>query len=567
MTIAKKLFSILLLITIATSCSPTTITVREINLSETELVLQPGQTETITAEVLPEDATDKTVTWKSESESISVENGTITVSAEAVPGTYTITATSSSNPEVSAICTITVQAAAAGGGGGGGGPVVPATPDVVFDVSSLPDGSISDQTLVSDPITVEESDSVIKLTGLESGKLYSLYTEQAQAIRARSSAKISEGNKNRYTFVLPEGETEIEFNASDIGLGNGGSFRIGEVYAPHINFEDGNEAMTISESDEPIFTDENGRKVYEKYFSIDISGIEDRSNIALITTSTGSGSGGHNYGFVSETGEAIREKEIGSVFDLSEFDTVYIYLYMEVTESLDSISVSLHLVNPITIGTEAVDIKAPSIYRIEPSAENRYMVFELEGGPDQNIYLGATGLNEDLNARNLETGKRHPRFFPVKMDGNKVIFNLEANANPIIFNIESIGDSYTVKAHIDEEMEEINLRKIEVEADKDLDTTLIIPAGEAIVPAIFTSDDPGALAGFKNAVVEFSGGTFRILFSHDSEVGFSSYSPDPGKIFSLYEEDKLEYCLLYRSRELPDTTVNLRLSRQDQQGF
>ena len=91
--------------------------------------------------------------------------------------------------------------------------------------------------------------------------------------------------------------------------------------------------------------------------------------------------------------------------------------------------------------------------------------------------------------------------------------------------------------------------------------TLSIPAGEAIVPAIFTSDTPEALAGFKNAVADFTEGTFRLLFSHDDNVGFSSYSQDPGKVFEVDAYDSLEYCLLYRSGSLPETTVQLTLSR------
>lgn len=58
------------------------IKVSEINLSETELNLKPEDKTTITAEVLPENATDKTIEWISENpEIVSVEDGIITAIA------------------------------------------------------------------------------------------------------------------------------------------------------------------------------------------------------------------------------------------------------------------------------------------------------------------------------------------------------------------------------------------------------------------------------------------------------------------------------------------------------
>ena len=54
------------------------IAVSEIKLDKTELTLFEGEEETLTASVLPEDATDKTVTWTSSDKSIvSVESGKV----------------------------------------------------------------------------------------------------------------------------------------------------------------------------------------------------------------------------------------------------------------------------------------------------------------------------------------------------------------------------------------------------------------------------------------------------------------------------------------------------------
>ena len=59
--------------------TPTNVPVTGVELNVAELELEVGQTAVLTATVLPEDATDKTVTWSSSApEIVSVdENGTV----------------------------------------------------------------------------------------------------------------------------------------------------------------------------------------------------------------------------------------------------------------------------------------------------------------------------------------------------------------------------------------------------------------------------------------------------------------------------------------------------------
>ena len=83
------------------------IEVTEISISKTELTLTEGETATLTATVMPEDATDKTVTWTSSDESVA------TVSSEGVvtavkAGTATITVASENGK--TATCAVTVEA-------------------------------------------------------------------------------------------------------------------------------------------------------------------------------------------------------------------------------------------------------------------------------------------------------------------------------------------------------------------------------------------------------------------------------------------------------------------------
>ena len=82
---------------------PAEIEVNSVTLNKSSLNLEVGDTETLTAIVEPDDATDKIVIWSSDkAEVASVENGTITALAE---GTAQITATAGTK---SATCIVTV---------------------------------------------------------------------------------------------------------------------------------------------------------------------------------------------------------------------------------------------------------------------------------------------------------------------------------------------------------------------------------------------------------------------------------------------------------------------------
>ena len=80
--------------------------VESVSVAPTEKTLMVGETVTLTATVLPENATNKGVIWSTSDASVaSVENGNVTALAE---GTATITVTTSDGGKT-AVCAITVQ--------------------------------------------------------------------------------------------------------------------------------------------------------------------------------------------------------------------------------------------------------------------------------------------------------------------------------------------------------------------------------------------------------------------------------------------------------------------------
>ncbi len=83
------------------------VAVTEVSLNKSPLTLNAGESETLTAIVAPDNATDKTVNWESSNTAVAtVSNGTVTAVAE---GTATITVTTVDGNKT-ATCTVTVSA-------------------------------------------------------------------------------------------------------------------------------------------------------------------------------------------------------------------------------------------------------------------------------------------------------------------------------------------------------------------------------------------------------------------------------------------------------------------------
>ena len=121
----------------ATCTVTVTVPVESVTLDKNNISLEKGGSAVLTATVNPEDASDKTVTWKSSDENIAtVVNGRVTAVGE---GTATITVTSNADKTKTASCTVNVTV-----------PVVtepPVTePDVTVPDKTDPDVTVPDKT-------------------------------------------------------------------------------------------------------------------------------------------------------------------------------------------------------------------------------------------------------------------------------------------------------------------------------------------------------------------------------------------------------------------------------------
>ena len=86
---------------------PETVAVKSVNVTPSTAALVVGDTTTLKAEVLPADATDPTITWKSSDDKVASvdENGKVTAVAE---GKATITAASNADSAIFGSCEVTV---------------------------------------------------------------------------------------------------------------------------------------------------------------------------------------------------------------------------------------------------------------------------------------------------------------------------------------------------------------------------------------------------------------------------------------------------------------------------
>ncbi|MBR0486374.1 MAG: Ig-like domain-containing protein [Treponema sp.] len=92
------------------------VDVTGVTLNKTAVTLNANGTETLTATVAPDNATDKTITWSSDNTAVAtVSNGVVTAVAEGT-ATITVTATNGTNDtsdDKTATCAVTVASAAA----------------------------------------------------------------------------------------------------------------------------------------------------------------------------------------------------------------------------------------------------------------------------------------------------------------------------------------------------------------------------------------------------------------------------------------------------------------------
>lgn len=399
--------------------------------------------------------------------------------------------------------------------------------DGPLDIDEIIPESSGDRTTVSRPIIVEDGSQPVILTGLECGKLYTIYTGRAGNAKAIASTgediTINDLGEGTYAFILPEGVTEIEFKASEIGIGSGGEFRIGAVAAPRIDFTDGSKGMTIGQgATDPIFINQDGSEEYEAFYRIDMAAVENPENVVVtaITSNTGSASMSHWFRFIDESGAEIEGINGNAVIDLSGYDTVYLYANLIVRSSAnDDARFHVYFRNPVLIGDKTVKLEPSQTYLIDPAPASLLAV-ENDGG-------GLGAFANSLNARYAGSGKHFSNVFPVRITDSRIEINIPEHSEPIMFDYSG---------------RELSARLEPVPAGFAIESmgkgerAFSVSEGTAIFPVIFTVLSPGGMI-----TLESGGGSGRLGLRHESGNGYATETLGPGQPYTVADSRYLEY--------------------------
>ena len=173
-----------------------TVPVTGVTMNKTSTSLYVGDTETLTATVAPDNATNKAVTWTSSDSAVATvdQNGVVTAVAH---GTATITVTTEDG-NYTATCTVTVSRYSTGGG-----PTTYAVtaPDVENGTVRVSPSRASRGTTVTLTVAPDEGYELESLTVLDS--------------RDNEIALTDKGD-GKYTFTMPSGKVTVEASFAEI---------------------------------------------------------------------------------------------------------------------------------------------------------------------------------------------------------------------------------------------------------------------------------------------------------------------------------------------------------------
>ena len=180
--------------TVTVTAAPVPVSGVSLNKDSTSLTV--GDTETLTATITPDNATNKNVTWSSDTPSVaSVNNGVVTAVA---PGTATITVTTADGG-FTATCAVTVRP-----------DVPPANPNYRITVEATQGGAVT-----ADP-TAAKAGTTVTLTPVPDRG----YQVGAVAVTDRfgDAVAVTEQADGTYTFTMPNGQVTVTVTFAETPL-------------------------------------------------------------------------------------------------------------------------------------------------------------------------------------------------------------------------------------------------------------------------------------------------------------------------------------------------------------
>ena len=199
----------------------TAIAVSGVSLNTTSVSLAVNDTQQLTATISPSNATNKNVTWSSDTTSVATVSSSGLVTAKAA-GTATITVTSAADSTKKATCTVTVTSS--GGGSGTSGTLTIS----VSDIPTTYNTSSSNTTIGNYTYTVYNVASSYT-SGAMQWKKSSGYIENVTAISGLQSLTIATTSGKSFSGTLYYGSSSSPSSNSQ-SVSNGHTYTIGGSY-------------------------------------------------------------------------------------------------------------------------------------------------------------------------------------------------------------------------------------------------------------------------------------------------------------------------------------------------
>ena len=258
--------------------TPPVVSVTGVTLNKTSTSIQVGDTETLTATVLPEDATNQNVTWKSDKPEIATvdANGKVTgVKA----GEATITVTTEDGGKT-ATCKVTVKAAAVAVTGV---TLNKATLSLIAGASETLTATVAPADATNKKVTWKSSNAAVasvdangKVTGVKAGE-------------ATITVTTEDGGKTATCKVTVKPNLVSEITLAALAIYVGESKAITATVKPD---DATNKALTWTSSDETVATVDNTGKVTGKKIGTatitatarDGSGVSGSCTVTVLST-------------------------------------------------------------------------------------------------------------------------------------------------------------------------------------------------------------------------------------------------------------------------------------------
>ena len=234
-------------------------------------------------------------------------------------------------------------------------------------------------------IAVTDSDMNIIISDLSIDNMYGAASDSSGSRIMRGESRCVEANGNGSFFLRPDDGGSVRFTPRDIGVEHSGEIL---VYQLHKRPFERNRDLCIDYTDEPLYYDWDGRKVFEDFYRINLReyrkyGIDDPERVAIysIRLSTRGDFGNTRCDFDDLEGKIQGNPH--AVKDLSHVNEINYYILSRVSQDTDGgWRTCLRTPHRISIG-DNFQSESTELYEIPRSQDE--LILELEIPDKSNI--------------------------------------------------------------------------------------------------------------------------------------------------------------------------------------